>query len=168
MPVRHASALDLVPMLNRLLVDQAAGGGQGGAGGPAAADRHRRRRALELILVRADNPGRVARVRQLIEQLDTPGRAGGNMFIVYLKNADAARVAQTLRALMTGADTTTNGRRHLRRGRRAVARRRSAGAMAGASPQATAPLVDQRDRRRRAAASPPAARRSRPTPRTTR
>ncbi len=56
------------------------------------------------ILVRADNPGRVARVRQLIEQLDTPGRAGGNMFIVYLKNAEAARVAQTLRAMLTGGD----------------------------------------------------------------
>ncbi len=54
------------------------------------------------ILLRADNPGRVARLRQLIEQLDTPGRPGGNMFIVYLKNADAARVAQTLRSMMTG------------------------------------------------------------------
>jgi len=40
----------------------------------------------------------------LIEQLDTPGRPGGNMFIVYLKNAEAARVAQTLRALLTGGD----------------------------------------------------------------
>ncbi len=56
------------------------------------------------ILVRADNPGRLARVRQLIEQLDTPGRPGGNMFIVYLKNAEAARVAQTLRAMLTGGD----------------------------------------------------------------
>ena len=56
------------------------------------------------MLVRADNPARAARVRQLIEQLDTPGRAGGNMFIVYLKNAEAARVAQTLRALLTGSD----------------------------------------------------------------
>jgi hypothetical protein len=30
----------------------------------------------------------------VIEQLDTPGRAGGNIFIIYLKNAEAARVAQ--------------------------------------------------------------------------
>ncbi len=54
------------------------------------------------ILLRADNPGRVARLRQLIEQLDTPGRPGGNMFIVYLRNAEAARVAQTLRSMLTG------------------------------------------------------------------
>ena len=52
------------------------------------------------ILVRADNPGRLARVRQLIGELDTPGRAGGNMFIVYLRNAEAARVALALLALL--------------------------------------------------------------------
>jgi general secretion pathway protein D len=44
----------------------------------------------------------VARIRQLIEQLDTPGRVGGNIFIIYLRNAEAARVAQTLRALLAG------------------------------------------------------------------
>ena len=38
-----------------------------------------------------------ARVRALIEQLDTPGRAGGNIFIIYLKNAEASRVASRLR-----------------------------------------------------------------------
>jgi general secretion pathway protein D len=54
------------------------------------------------ILVRADNPTRLARVRALIEQLDTPGRAGGNMFIIYLRNAEAVRVAQTLRGLLGG------------------------------------------------------------------
>jgi general secretion pathway protein D len=54
------------------------------------------------ILVRADNPTRLARVRALVEQLDTPGRAGGNIFIIYLKNAEATRVAQTLRALLAG------------------------------------------------------------------
>ena len=54
------------------------------------------------ILVRADNPARLARTRALIEQLDTPGRAGGNIFIIYLKNAEALHVAQTLRAVLGG------------------------------------------------------------------
>ena len=54
------------------------------------------------ILIRADNPARSARVRQLIEQLDTPARVGGNVFIVYLKNAEAAHVAETLRGLYGG------------------------------------------------------------------
>src|SRR5262249_41329574 len=56
------------------------------------------------VLVRADNPTRLARVRSLIEQLDTPGRVGGNIFIIYLKNAEAVRVAQTLRGLLRRRD----------------------------------------------------------------
>ena len=137
-PVRHASALDLVPMLNRLLVDQAAGSGPGGAADPQQRIAIVADARSNSIIVRSDNPGRVARVRQLIEQLDTPGRAGGNMFIVYLKNADAARVAQTLRALLTGADTTT-----LAGGTVAAAApvpTATGGVMATVSPQVTAPL----------------------------
>jgi general secretion pathway protein D len=141
-PVRHASALDLVPMLNRLLVDQAAGGGQGGAADPQQRIAIVADARSNSILVRADNPGRVARVRQLIEQLDTPGRAGGNMFIVYLKNADATRVAQTLRALMTGADTTTNAGGTFAASAPAPSLTGGVAAvMTGASPQATAPLA---------------------------
>ncbi len=102
-PVRYASALDIVTLLNRLQVEAAAGVG-------APVDAQQRVTLIadprsNSILVRADNPSRVARIRQLIGELDTPGRAGGNMFIVYLKNAEAARVAQTLRAMLTGSDT---------------------------------------------------------------
>ena len=103
MPLRNASALDVVALLNRLLADP-------GAGGPGPIDAQQRVTIMadsrsNSVLVRADNPGRLARVRQLIEQLDTPGRPGGNMFIVYLKNAEAARVAQTLRAMLSGTDS---------------------------------------------------------------
>ena len=102
-PLRHASAIDLVPLLNRLIADAATASAAG-----APPDAQQRVTVIadprsNAILVRADNPGRVARMRQLIEQLDTPGRPGGNMFIVYLKNAEAARVAQTLRAMLTGS-----------------------------------------------------------------
>ncbi len=102
-PLKHASALDVVSLLNRLLADQVAAGA---AGAPDAQQRVTimADARSNSVLVRADNPGRLARVRQLIGELDTPGRAGGNMFIVYLKNAEAARVAQTLRAMLTGGD----------------------------------------------------------------
>jgi len=104
-PVRHASAIDIVPTITKLLTDPAAG---------AAADAQQRVTVVadarsNSVLIRSDNPGRAARVRQLIEQLDTPGRAGGNMFIVYLKNAEAARVVQTLRALLTGQESSPSG-----------------------------------------------------------
>jgi general secretion pathway protein D len=102
-PVRYASALDIATLLNRMLIEAPAGAGA------APTDVQQRVTVFadarsNSVLVRADNPGRVARVRQLIEQLDTPGRPGGNMFIVYLKNAEAARVAQTLRGLLTGGE----------------------------------------------------------------
>jgi general secretion pathway protein D len=97
-PVRNASAIDLVPMLTRLLAE------------PGTTPDSQRTVILadprsNSVLIRSDSPSRAARVRALVEQLDTPGRAGGNIFIIYLKNAEAARVAATLRALLTGSDT---------------------------------------------------------------
>jgi len=90
-----------VPLLNRLVgADTATQGGQPG-------DAQQRVMIVadprsNSVLLRSENPGRAARIKAMIEQLDTPQRAGGNMFVVYLRNADAARVAQTLRALLSG------------------------------------------------------------------
>jgi general secretion pathway protein D len=106
--VKYASALDIVQLMNRLLADSA-------AVAPGAAPDAQQRVTLvadtrsNSILIRGDNSSRVARARSLIEQLDTPGRAGGNIFIIYLRNAEAVRVAQTLRALFSGGgDVTTS------------------------------------------------------------
>ena len=105
--VKYASALDIVQLMNRLLADSA-------AVAPGAAPDAQQRVTLvadtrsNSILIRGDNSSRVARARSLIEQLDSPGRPGGNIFIIYLRNAEAVRVAQTLRALFSGgSDTTT-------------------------------------------------------------
>ena len=100
--LRYASAIDLVPLISRLTGAEGAQAGQ-------PADLQQRVTVVadprsNSVLLRSENPARAARVKALIEQLDTPGRPGGNMFIVYLKNADATRVAQTLRALMTGGN----------------------------------------------------------------
>jgi general secretion pathway protein D len=98
--LKNASALDVVALVNRVLTENAAA--------PGTQLEAQQRVALVAdprsngILVRADNPARGARVRQLIEQLDTPSRQGGNVFIVYLKNAEAAEVAETLRGLYGG------------------------------------------------------------------
>jgi general secretion pathway protein D len=99
-PLHNASALDIVPMLTRLLADTGSGAG-------AAPDTQQRLTLVadarsNSVLIRGENAARLARVRALIEGLDTPGRAGGNISIIYLKNADAVRVARTLRALFTG------------------------------------------------------------------
>jgi type II secretory pathway component GspD/PulD (secretin) len=43
-------------------------------------------------------------VRSLIDKLDQPGtqNPSGNIHVVYLKNADATKLAATLRAAVTG------------------------------------------------------------------
>ncbi len=105
-PIRYASALDLVQIMGRLLVDTP------GAAGAAQDSQQRVTLVADTrsnsVLVRGENASRVARARALIEQLDTPGRVGGNIFIIYLRNADAVRVARTLRALFSGGSDTTN------------------------------------------------------------
>jgi len=103
-PLKNASALDVVPMLTRLLADTAPGAG-------AVADTQQRLTLVadprsNSVLIRGENAARIARVRALIGELDTPGRAGGNISIIYLKNADAVRVARTLRALFSGGGDT--------------------------------------------------------------
>ena len=99
--LKYASALDVVPLINRLL------GAEAATGGAQAGDAQQRVTLVadprsNSVMLRSDNPARAARVKALIEQLDTPGRPGGNMYMVYLRNADASRVAQTLRSLMGG------------------------------------------------------------------
>lgn len=101
-PLKNASAYDMVPMLDKLLADS------GSTGSSAAGASMSNKVTLvadgrsNSILVRSENPGRMERVRALIERLDNQGRPGGNFFIVYLKNGDANAIAQTLQGLLTG------------------------------------------------------------------
>jgi len=105
-PIRYASALDLVQIMGRLLADS--------PGAPGGTPDAQQRVTLvadtrsNSVLVRGENASRVARARALIEQLDTRGRVGGNIFIIYLKNADAVHVARTLRALFSGGSDPTS------------------------------------------------------------
>ncbi|TSE28498.1 Type II secretion system protein D [Tepidimonas thermarum] len=106
--LRHAVASDLVPLLQRLL-DAEEGVTRPAAGGAApAAVAGTPRLALlaeprsNAVLVRAPNPARLALVRSLIERLDRPdlGSSARNVHVVYLRNADATRLAATLRAAL--------------------------------------------------------------------
>ena len=102
--LKHASALDLAQTVNRLLNDTGSGnvGGTPGVGGDAS------QRVSVIgdprtnsLLVRSENPSKLNAVRQLVANLDQPG-AAGNIHVVYLKNAEATKVAQTLRAVLSG------------------------------------------------------------------
>jgi len=105
-PLQHAIAIDLAPLVLRLIETSgtaAAPGAQGDASFKTTLVAEPRSNAL---ILRAANPARVALVKSLIEKLDRPtsgaNGAAGNIYVVYLKNADATKLATTLRAAISG------------------------------------------------------------------
>lgn len=97
-PVKNASAQELAATINRLMPEaQNAASGDGNQRFVLLGDAR-----TNALLLRADNPGRIARVRELVAKLDRDGGVPGNVHVVTLKNADAAKLAQTLRAVLSG------------------------------------------------------------------
>lgn len=100
-PLQHTVAADLAPVVQRLSESAASGlvpAGSAGAAGSLAIMAYSQTNSL---LVRAANPARLASVRALIARLDQPGASSSNIHVVYLKFADATRLAQVLRAAAT-------------------------------------------------------------------
>ena len=107
-PVRYASVTDIAPLLTRLL-DSSAGGAVGTTEASYRTTVIAEPRSNSLI-VRAANGARLELVKSLLKNLDTPTLNGpngdaGNIYVVYLKNADAAKLATVLRAAMTGTSS---------------------------------------------------------------
>ena len=102
-PLKHAVAADLAVLVQRLTEGNAAtaAAGQGQADTAYKTTIVAEPRSNSL-LVRTANPARLALVRSLAEKLDRPtsDRNTGNIHVVYLKNADAVQLANTLRAAM--------------------------------------------------------------------
>jgi general secretion pathway protein D len=100
-PLRYAVASDIAPLLQRLTDGNAPGTAPGqGAGGTAAPSILIDARSNSLI-VRSANPSKMAGVKSLIAKLDVPPQGSavsGNIWVVHLKNADATKLAQVLRA----------------------------------------------------------------------
>ena len=109
-PLEHALASELAAMVLRLSDPAGAGaaatpsataGGAGPAGTGSAglvviADPH-----TNALLVKGATPARLAAIRALVARLDRAGAARGNIHVVYLKYADAVRLATVLRAAFT-------------------------------------------------------------------
>ncbi len=106
--LKHAIASDLAPLVLRLI--DAPAGAAGAAPGQAADASFKTTLVAEprsnSLILRAANPARVALVKSLVDKLDQPtsGVAGdaGNIHVVYLKNAEATKIAATLRAALAG------------------------------------------------------------------
>jgi general secretion pathway protein D len=115
--LQYAIATDLAPLVNRLIDSGLAGGAGAGQADTSFKTTLLAEPRSNSLILRAANPSRLALVRTLVEKLDqgafsgnnggnnagTPANkdmASGNIYVVYLKNADATKLATTLRAAM--------------------------------------------------------------------
>ncbi|WPB57491.1 type II secretion system secretin GspD [Xylophilus sp. GOD-11R] len=121
-PIRYANAVDVVPLVSRLI--EGTGTATPTAGAPAAggatagqSDTGFRTTLIaeprsNSLIVRSANPARLALVRSLVARLDQPTALGpngdaGNIYVVYLKNAEATRIAVALRAALASLTSGT-------------------------------------------------------------
>lgn len=105
-PLEHASALDMGQLLGRLADNVTIQVGQAPQPPQAGGDASRVSIVPDMrtnsLLVRTDNQGRLNQIRSLISKLDVPARQGGNTRVVYLRNAQATKLAEVLRGLLAG------------------------------------------------------------------
>jgi general secretion pathway protein D len=101
--LHNASAIDIAQMLRTVMPETTAPANTPGVAPKIAVAVDSRTNSL---IVRADNPGLMNRVKALALGLDTPGAGNGNIYTVFLRNAEAVKIAETLRGLLTGADSS--------------------------------------------------------------
>jgi general secretion pathway protein D len=98
--LEHASAQDISQLLARLMPEASA---------PAAVPGGLPKLVFAVdsrtngLIVRADSMATIAKVKQLVAGMDIPSAEGGNIRVIYLRNAEAAKVAETLRGILGGA-----------------------------------------------------------------
>ena len=108
-PLQYAVADDLAAIIQRLAGTGATPGvPQGGVTAPLIMVDPR----SNSLIVRAANPARLALIRSLVAKLDLPAAANngmGNIWVVYLKNADAVKLAAVLRAAFSNQGSSGGG-----------------------------------------------------------
>ena len=99
-PLRNAVASDVVQLVQRLSEGGSGVPGQPGGGAQSGGNSVLADPRSNSLIVRASNPARLMQLRAMIAKLDTPGidASNGNIRVIYLKNADAVRLATVLRA----------------------------------------------------------------------
>jgi len=97
--LQNASAIDIAQILQRVIPETSPLPTAPGSPPKAAIAVDPRTNSL---LVRGENPALLTRIKTLAAGLDTPGAGAGNIFVVPLRNAEAVKIAETLRALLAG------------------------------------------------------------------
>ncbi|KVK86988.1 type II secretion system protein GspD [Burkholderia cepacia] len=102
-PLRNANAIDLAAQLQKMLDPGAIGNSDATLKVSVTADPR-----TNSLLLRASSASRLAAAKRLVQQLDAPSGVPGNMHVVPLRNADAVKLAKTLRGMLgkgSGSDS---------------------------------------------------------------
>ncbi|ALM81945.1 type II secretion system secretin GspD [Bordetella sp. N] len=102
-PVRYAIASDVAALASQLLDAQ-----------QQSADATQRIAVIadprtNNVVIRSGSPARTALARDLVMKLDTQQSGAGNLHVVYLRNAQAVRLAAVLGGLLTGQGANAPG-----------------------------------------------------------
>ena len=154
-PLKNAVASDVVQTVQKLIdgSSSAVPGVPGQGGGTSVIVENR----TNSLIVRASNQSRMAAALSIIDKLDQPtpnGGPAGNIWVVYLKNSDAVKMAELLRAAIsagsvgnggggpsggTGGAPTSEGRTTVTQNPNAPSG--TSGTAGGASAQSTTPVA---------------------------
>ncbi len=95
-PIQYGVALDVAALARQML--------RAPGGDPVQAITIVADARSNAVLVRASTPERLKLARDLILRIDSPESRAGNLHVVYLRNAQATRLAEVLRKALTGQE----------------------------------------------------------------
>ncbi|NYT83145.1 type II secretion system secretin GspD [Alcaligenaceae bacterium] len=95
-PIRYGVALDVAALAAQLLDGRT--GGDPAQHTVVVADPR-----SNSVLLRASSPDKLQLARDLVERIDSPESRAGNLHVVYLRNAQAIKLAEVLRGALGGA-----------------------------------------------------------------
>lgn len=98
-PLQYASAVDVAATVNQLFAESLQGATTTEATQRFSVVADARSNSL---LARSGDPSRLVQLRKFVAMLDSRTNAGGNIHVVYLTNAEAVKLAETLRAIYQG------------------------------------------------------------------
>ena len=94
-PLKNANAIDIAQQMNKMLDPGSIGSTDATLKVSISSDPR-----TNSLLIRASNAARLAAARELAKQLDMPTTMPGNIHVVPLRNADATKLAKTLRSML--------------------------------------------------------------------
>jgi general secretion pathway protein D len=105
--IQHALAADIATTLTRMLDDSARIGGATATQDPGQRIAILADPRSNSVMIRSASAARVALAKSLAARLDQPSATPGNINVVNLRNAEAVRLVQVLRSMLSGTDAGT-------------------------------------------------------------